>query len=495
MEETTHTLENLTEEEVRLHKLKQLQDSNNNPFKYSYDKTHDVLSLITAHSDIEEGQHLEESCRIAGRLISKRNHGKAFFGNILDQSGTLQVYANLNNIGEKKFNELLSLDSGDILGLQGHLFKTKRGELTLKVEQFELLTKSLLPLPEKYHGLQDIELRYRHRYLDLIANSDVRDIFKTRSKVIASIRKFLEKKEFMEVETPVLHNIYGGAAARPFKTFHNELSQDLYLRIALELHLKRLIVGGFEKVYEIGRVFRNEGISYKHNPEYTLLELYEAYADYDDIMRLTEELISQLVYDQYGSYTINYQGTEIDFSTPFKRIKITEALEEKLKIDISDNDALLKKAKELKLDVNDNASKGQLILELYDKVIESTLIQPTFIIDHPWETSPLAKRHRDNPDLVERFELIINGMEIANAFSELNDPIDQMQRFEDQQKAKEQGLEDAHPIDDDFIKALKHGMPPTGGLGIGIDRIVMLLSNTASIREVIFFPHLKDKSS
>jgi lysyl-tRNA synthetase class 2 len=493
MEQSTNTLEGLSEEQVREIKLKNLQEQNKNPFKYNYKRTDIIQSLNDSYQHIEISEHVDGIVKVAGRLISKRNHGKAFFGNILDESGSIQLYANLNNIGDEAFEELISLDTGDILGVEGQIFKTQKGELTIKIASVELLSKSLLPLPEKYHGLQDIELRHRHRYLDLIANKDVRNNFKTRSKIIASIRQFLEEKGFMEVETPVLQNIYGGAAARPFNTFHNELKQNLYLRISLELPLKRLIVGGFEKVYEIGRVFRNEGISYKHNPEYTLLELYQAYADYYDIMELTENLLSTLVYKQYGSYKAIYQDKEIDFTPPFKRIKLCDILKEKLEIDINDIKALQKKAKELKLDVKDSSSKGHLIMELYDKVIEDTLIQPTFIMDHPWETSPLAKKHRDNPELVERFELIINGMEVANAFSELNDPIDQMHRFEDQRKAKEQGMEDAHPIDDDYVKALKHGMPPTGGLGIGIDRIVMLLTNIASIREVILFPHLKDK--
>ena len=295
----------------------------------------------------------------------------------------------------------------------------------------------------------------------------------------------------MEVETPVLHNIYGGASAKPFKTFHNDLQQDLYLRIALELHLKRLIVGGFDKVFEIGRVFRNEGISYKHNPEYTLLELYQAYSDYNDMMSLTENLLKYLIKDICKTSIIKYKGNEIDFSKPFKRIKLTEAIEKTLNVNCNNVDSLKEKAKELKLDVPKNASKGHLIMELYDEAIEPTLIQPTFIIDHPWETSPLAKKHRENKQLVERFELIINGMEIANAFSELNDPIDQHERFMDQLKAKEQGMEEAQLMDEDFIKALKHGMPPTGGLGIGIDRVVMLLTGCQSIRDVLFFPHMR----
>ena len=493
MTETTENLDQLSEEEMRALKLKQLKSSTTNPFAYNYKRDHSAQEILSKYNSLDTGEASENIIHLAGRITAKRDHGKAFFGNLLDETGTIQFYANLNTLGDEKFNLLLSLDTGDFIGIKGTPFRTRRGELTLNISEFELLTKAMLPLPEKYHGLQDKELRYRHRYLDLIANPETKETFKTRSKTISNIRKFLEKEGFIEVETPILQNIYGGAAAKPFKTFHNTLDQDLYLRIALELHLKRLIVGGFEKVFEIGRAFRNEGISYKHNPEYTMLELYEAYVDYNDIMTLTENLISSLVKETCGSYKITYQENEIDFTPPFKRLSMTDALTKKLNIDINNIQSLKEKAKELKLDIPKNVSKGHLILELYDATIEETLIQPTFIIDHPWETSPLAKRHRDNPDLVERFELIVNGMELANAFSELNDPEDQHDRFLDQLKAKEQGYEEAHEMDEDFIKALKHGMPPTGGLGLGIDRIVMLLTNSHSIRDVIFFPHMKSK--
>tara|TARA_B100001989_G_C24540139_1_gene467081 strand:- start:821 stop:2302 length:1482 start_codon:yes stop_codon:yes gene_type:complete len=488
-EEATH----LSEEDIRLEKLADLRKNNINPFEYSYKKTHQSTYVLENFDHLEPGEHHEETLTLAGRITAKRNHGKAYFGNLQDEEGTVQFYSNKSIIGEELFDLLLSLDTGDIIGIEGTPFKTRRGELTVQVSKFILLTKSLLPLPEKYHGLQNIELRYRHRYIDLIANADIKPTFKTRSTIIHLIRSYLHNQAFMEVETPVLHNIYGGASAKPFSTFHNELNQDLYLRIALELHLKRLIVGGFEKVFEIGRVFRNEGLSYKHNPEYTLLELYEAYSDYNDMMSLTEQLLGYIVEKINGSTKITYKDQVIDFKPPFKRLKLTDAIQDACNIDPFDEDQLRSKATELKLDIPKNASKGHLIMELYDKVIEPTLIQPTFIIDHPWETSPLAKKHRDNDQLVERFELIINGMEIANSFTELNDPIDQHERFKDQLKAKELGQEDAQEMDEDFIKALKHGMPPTGGLGIGIDRVVMLLTNSVSIRDVIFFPHMKDK--
>ena len=490
---TNENIETLSEEEVRTLKLKKLKESKTLAYAYNYNRTAITKDITNTYNHLNEGESSENIYNIAGRITAKRAHGKAFFGNIMDQSGTLQFYANINTLGNDLFNFLLTLDTGDFIGITGTPFKTRRGELTLNISTFKLLSKAILPLPEKYHGLQDKELRYRHRYLDLIVNPEIKTVFETRSRTISLIRKNLEAKGFMEVETPVLQNIYGGAAAKPFTTHHNTLDQNLYLRIALELYLKRLIVGGFEKVFEIGRVFRNEGISYKHNPEYTLLELYEAYADYNDIMTLTEDLISNLIKQQYGTHKIIYQETEIDFTPPFKRISMTEELKTKHNIDVNNIKILKEKATQLKLNIPENASKGHLILELYDKLIEPTLIQPTFIMDHPWETSPLAKRHRDNPDLVERFELIVNGMELANAFSELNDPEDQLDRFKDQLKAKEQGYEEAQEMDEDFLKALKHGMPPTGGLGIGIDRIVMLLTNSNSIRDVLFFPHMKNK--
>jgi lysyl-tRNA synthetase class 2 len=489
----TSSQENKSEEEIRLDKLTNIRKNSKHAYKYSFNKSNKTSEIIKDFDSLDTGESNDTVISIAGRLMAKRNHGKAFFANLQDEFGIIQLYANSNTLGESLFNEVLTYDVGDIIGIEGTPFKTRRGELTINISKIELLTKSLLPLPEKYHGLQNIELRYRHRYIDLISNPHVKDIFKLRSKAISFIRQYLEKQEFMEVETPVLHNIYGGANAKPFNTFHNELEQNLYLRIALELHLKRLIVGGFEKVFEIGRVFRNEGISYKHNPEYTLLELYQAYTDYNNMMELTENLISSLVFSIHGSYKITYKETEIDFKPPFKRIKLVEAIQEACNIDCTDYDALKTKAKELKLSLPEEATKGHIIMELYDSLIEPTLMQPTFIIDHPWETSPLAKKHRDNDALVERFELIIHGMEIANAFSELNDPHDQYGRFEDQLKAKEKGMEDSQMMDLDYIQALKQGMPPTGGLGIGIDRVVMLLTNTPSIRDVLFFPHMRDK--
>jgi lysyl-tRNA synthetase, class II len=485
--------EHLSEKEIRIQKLEALKNKNIPAFAYTYEKSHSIDEILKKHIDLKIDELAEEVVFLAGRLIAKRGHGKATFGNILDETGEIQYYANINKIGEEKYSLLISLDVGDIIGISGKIFRTRKGELSVLVEDFSLLTKSLNPLPEKYHGLQDKELRYRQRYVDLIVNKDVRETFKKRSEIIRDIRTFLHDRDFMEVETPVLHSIYGGAAAKPFKTFHNQLEQNLFLRIALELHLKRLVVGGFEKIFEIGRVFRNEGISWKHNPEYTLLELYQAYADYEDIMKLTEDLVSSLVYKTFGTYKIIYQEQELNFKPPFTRLTLRAALLKYAGVDMNDDlDSLRTQAKKFGLDISTKPLKGQIINFIYDKTVEQNLIDPVFIIDYPWETSPLAKRKRDNNDLVERFELIINGMELANAFTELNDPIDQEERFKDQLKAKEAGCEDAHEMDEDFIQALKFGLPPTGGLGIGIDRLVMLLTNAASIRDVIFFPHLRD---
>lgn len=484
--------ESHTEEFVRLEKLKHLREQGINPFAYGFNKADNLGSVLETYKALTAEEVIETTLSVAGRIMAKRGHGKATFGNLMDETGTLQYYANVNVLGQEAYDRLLTLDVGDIIGITGKPFRSHKGELTLRVEGYELLTKSLHPLPEKWHGLQDKETRYRQRYVDLISNEEVRSTFKTRSHVLYAIRQFLVEKGFMEVETPVLHAIYGGAAAKPFTTHHNSLNQNLYLRIALELHLKRLIVGGFEKIFEIGRVFRNEGVSFKHNPEYTLLELYQAYADYSDVMVLTENLLAHLVLTFTGSYVLKYQGNELNFKPPFRRLTLKNALQEYAQVDMDgDVETLRAKAKSLGLDISQKPLRGQLVQYIYDKSVEDHLIQPTFIIDYPWETSPLAKKKRDNPDLVERFELIVNAMELANAFSELNDPIDQYDRFQDQAKARESGDSEAHQMDEDFVNALKYGMPPTGGLGIGIDRVVMLLTDAASIRDVIFFPHLK----
>ncbi len=483
------------EEQNRLTKLAKIKEQGINPYPFKFTKTANFKDIHQKYEHLAIDQVAEEQYSLAGRLIARREHGKAAFGNLKDESGSIQFYSAVNYLGQDKFTFLTELDIGDFIGIKGKPFRTRRGELSILVEDFELLSKSLHPLPEKYHGLQDVELRYRHRYVDLIVNSEVKEVFNTRSAVIFQIRNVLNKKGFIEVETPVLQHVHGGASAKPFITHHNELKQNLFLRIALELHLKRLIVGGFEKVYEIGRVFRNEGISFKHNPEYTLLELYEAYSDYQDIMNLTEDLISKVIFNLKGSYEIEYQGQTINFNPPFARLTMKEAVKKYAGIDpelsLEELTSAAKKAGITTLPPI--LSKGLVINEIYEKLVEHQLIQPTFITDYPWEVSPLAKRNPTNPDYCERFELIISKMELANAFSELNDPVEQHNRFLEQVKAKAAGFEDAQEMDEDFVLALKYGMPPTGGLGIGIDRLIMLLTNSPSIRDVILFPHLKNK--
>jgi len=480
--------------EQRRKKLNELIESKDIPYKYKYNKTHNIGDILINYNNLHTEEESQDFVSIAGRIIARRGHGKASFGNIRDFSGIIQFYCKEDIVGEEKYNKYISLDIGDIIGIKGHPFRTKKGELSIKITEFELLTKSLHPLPEKFHGLKDKELRYRHRYVDLIANPEIKDVFEKRCKIISFIRNYLDKEGFLEVETPVLHSIAGGATAKPFITHHNTLDMDLYLRIATELYLKRLIVGGFEKIYEIGRVFRNEGISYKHNPEYTLLELYQAYIDYNDILYLTEKLISETVRYINGSLKVKYNDEEIDFSAPFQKMTMFEAFKKYTNLDInSDTQAFISLAKEHKLEVKDNMPREEIFNILYDKLVEPNLKQPTFIIDYPIETSPLAKKHRSNPKLVERFELICHGMEIANAFSELNDPIDQKERFFEQLKEKEAGFEEAQLLDEDFVLALEYGMPPTGGLGIGLDRLVMLLTSSASIRDVILFPQLRNQ--
>ncbi len=481
----------VSEHENRLQKRALYESEGTNPFAYAYNRTHTIADALALAAGCGPGEKTTHQVAVCGRIKAKRGHGKAMFVNITDQTGTIQLYASVNDLGDLTHFE--RLDVGDIVGVQGALFTTRRGEITINIQSFALLTKSMHSLPEKYHGLQNKEARYRQRYVDLIANPDVMAVFQKRSAVIQQVRAYLHDQGFMEVETPVLHHIYGGASARPFTTHHNELNQSLYLRIALELHLKRLIVGGFEKIFEIGRVFRNEGVSFKHNPEYTLLELYQAYADYTDMMALTESMIHGLVVATYGSPTVTYQGQLLDFSLPFKRVSMRDAILNEAGVDIdtvSDADmvALL-----VAKGIEDAASmpRGELINEVYDTYVEHTLIQPTFVVDYPVETSPLAKNHRDKPAYVERFELIVAKMELANAFTELNDPVEQKARLQAQQQSRDAGSVNAHGMDDDFIEALSYGMPPTGGLGIGIDRLVMLLTDAASIRDVLFFPHLK----
>ncbi len=477
---------------IRREKADFFRSQGMDPFAYNFSKDAEASQLLSEYKGLEHGKESEKTYSVAGRIMLKRGHGKAAFAHLQDGSGKIQIYVRQDNVGPEKFALFDKTDIGDFIGVKGRIFKTKTGETTVKVEDFVLLTKSLHPLPEKWHGLQDVELRYRQRYVDLIVNPEVKKVFVLRSKMVSHIRKYLEDKGFLEVETPILHVLQGGAAARPFKTHHNALNMPLFLRIAPELYLKRLIVGGFEKVFELGRVFRNEGISFKHNPEYTMIEIYQAYADYEDVMRLTEELISDAVKTVFGTLKIKFKEHELDFSTPWKRMTLSDALKHFAGIDIAiPLEKLRALAEERGVDDVEKLGEGKLINELYDRFVEPHLIQPTFIKDYPLETSPLAKKKRDNPAQVERFELIIAGMELANAFSELNDPVDQRGRFEKQMDLKKAGDEETESLDEDYVRALEYGMPPTGGLGIGIDRLIMLLTDSHSIRDVLLFPHMK----
>ncbi|HVN67480.1 MAG TPA: lysine--tRNA ligase [Candidatus Sulfotelmatobacter sp.] len=477
---------------IRREKLDEFRAQGMEPFPYEFKTTTTAAAIVSRYQGLKEGEESPEEVAVAGRIVLKRGHGKAAFAHLQDQSGKVQIYGKLDIIGEKKYALYQLLDLGDIIGVRGHVFKTKTGEVTVRVQDFALLSKSLHPLPEKWHGLSDKEIRYRERYVDLIVNPEVKDVFIKRSKIVSFIRHFLEDKGFLEVETPILHVLQGGAAAKPFETYHDTLDMPLFLRIAPELYLKRLLVGGFEKVFEMGRVFRNEGMSYKHNPEYTMIEIYQAYTDYNEIMCLTEELIVAAAREVLGTLEIEFRGDKINLAPPWKKITLLDALKaEGIDLIGQDDSAIRRIAKEKGVEGADEIGIGKIINVLYDKFVEINLRQPTFIIDHPLETSPLAKKHRSHPGQVERFELIIAGMELANAFSELNDPLDQRERLKKQAELKAAGDQEAESMDEDFLRALEYGMPPAGGLGIGIDRLVMILTNQSSIRDVLFFPHMK----
>ena len=475
---------------VRRQKLQDLLDRGVDPFGERFDRTHSTKEIS------EEFESLEgKDVSLAGRVMAKRGHGKAAFAHIQDLSGQVQVYGRINDLGEQ-YEVFDSLDVGDIIGVHGSVFKTRRGEVTVACKELQMLCKSLRPLPEKWHGLRDVELRYRQRYLDLVVNPEVKDVFVLRSRIIKAMRDFLDAKGFLEVETPVMHPIAGGATARPFITHHNALDMDLFLRIALELHLKRLLVGGFEKVYEIGRIFRNEGISTKHNPEFTMLELYQSYADYNVMMELVEEMVAHVAQEVLGTMRISYQGEEIDLTPPWTRMTMLEAIEEFVGIDFSaadDLQSLEEIARDFEIQSDQPLTKGRLINEVFEHSVEPRLIQPTFIIDYPIEISPLAKRKPENPEFTYRFEGFIGAFELANAFSELNDPLDQKERFESQMRLREAGDDEAHTMDEDFLRALEYGMPPAGGLGVGIDRLIMVLTDSPSIRDVILFPTMRSR--
>jgi lysyl-tRNA synthetase class 2 len=485
---------------VRLEKLHAYQAQGLDAFGGKYTRTHLAAELKEQYEafskeELEEKED-ETKVTIAGRMMTKRGKGKAGFAHIQDVTGQIQIYVRRDEIGEEAYETFKTTDIGDIIGITGAMFKTNVGELSVKASEFQLLTKSLRPLPEKYHGLKDVEQRYRQRYLDLITNLDSRETFVLRSKIIQSMRRYLDGQGFLEVETPMMHGIPGGAAARPFETHHNALDIPLFMRIAIELHLKRLIVGGLEKVYEIGRVFRNEGVSTRHNPEFTMIELYEAYADYHDIMSLTENVIAHIASEVLGDTKITYGEYELDLQPEWTRLHMVDAVKEYTGVDfwkpVTDEEARTL-AKEHGVQIKETMTFGHVVNEFFEQIVEEKLIQPTFIYGHPVEISPLAKKNKEDERFTDRFELFIVGREHANAFSELNDPIDQRARFESQVAEREQGNDEAHLMDDDFLEALEYGMPPTGGLGIGIDRLVMLLTNVPSIRDVLLFPQMRNK--
>jgi lysyl-tRNA synthetase class 2 len=473
---------------ARRRKLDTLREAGVEPFPHAFAGVEPIADVRAAHAGLEAGEETSHEHRVAGRLAARRGQGKMAFLDLVDRSGRLQLQARVDELGEEGMERLLSFDLGDLIGVDGLAFMSKRGELSLRVTAFALLAKSLRPPPEKHHGLSDVETRFRHRELDLIANEDVRELFMTRARAITAVRRFLDEQGFIEVETPVLQPLYGGAAARPFTTHHNALDREFYLRIATELYLKRLIVGGLERVYEIGKDFRNEGVDTTHNPEFTMLEWYEAYADYTDIADRCEQLVA------FVADAVGYAG-EISFAPPWRRETLAGAILERSGIDIlahRDRDGLAREMTARGLAVPENDTWPQLVDELLSKQVEPTLIGPTFLLDYPVELSPLAKRHRSVDGLVERFEAYAGGMEIANAFTELNDPDDQRRRFEEQKRFAAAGDEEAQPYDEAFVQALEQGMPPTGGIGIGLDRLVMLLTGRRSIREVVLFPAMRD---
>lgn len=483
---------------IRRQKLDKLRELGVDPFGSRYETTHHAREILEQYSGFtnEELEPKEITVSVAGRIMQKRSMGKASFAHILDLSGRIQIYVRKDTVGDKAYQVFQLLDIGDLIGVKGHVFKTKTGETSIKVLELVLLTKSLYPLPDKFHGLKDVETRYRQRYVDLIVNEEVRDTFIIRSKIISSMRRYLDSRGYLEVETPTLHAIAGGAAARPFITHHNALDMQLYMRIAIELHLKRLIVGGLEKVYEIGRVYRNEGISTRHNPEFTMIELYEAYADYHDIMELTEDMISHIAKEVLGTTKIVYQGQEVDLTPPWRRVSMVELIKEHTGVDFSvqmTDDEARALARQFNVPVEPHMEFGHIVNEFFETFVEDKLIQPTFVTGHPVAISPLAKKNPQDPRFTERFELFIVAREHANAFTELNDPIDQRERFEAQLAERNKGNDEAHEMDEDFLRALEYGMPPTGGLGIGIDRLVMLLTDSPSIRDVLLFPLMKER--
>jgi len=477
----------------RTAKMARLREAGIEPYPYRYERTHTAAEVVGAFVDAE-GADESLTVKIAGRVRAVRRHGKSSFADLWDASGRVQVFFRINDLSEGRYELLDNLDIGDIIGVTGTLFRTRTGEVTVRAADWTVLSKSLQPLPEKWHGLTDVEARYRQRHVDLIVNEKVRRAFERRSKVISAMRAVLEERGFIEVETPLLHPIPGGATARPFVTHHNVYDSDLYLRIAPELYLKRLVVGGFEKVYEIGRSFRNEGISTRHNPEFTMLEAYEAYADYEDVMRLAETLVAEVARRVFGTTVVTYRGETIELGEPWQRQPLLDAVRERTGIDfaeIENDEEARARAVEVGIEVDKLVSYGKVVDEIIKKRLVPGLIQPTILYDYPIEISPLAKSKRGNPRLTERFQLFAGGLELGNAFSELNDPVEQRRRFEGQLAQRAAGDDEAQRLDEDYCAALEYGMPPAGGLGIGIDRLVMLFTDTSSIRDVLLFPQLR----
>ena len=468
----------------------------NRTIPYRFEPNTNSAEIRADFDSIEDGVETGKQATIAGRLMLRRVQGKLAFGTLQDSGGRIQLFAPGKVTPD--FADFCDLSLGDWIGVTGEIMKTRKGELSVKVEQWELLAEARRPFPDKYHGISDQDMRYRQRYMDLWVTPESREVFVLRSRIVSMIRRWLEDRSFMEVETPIFHPIPGGAAARPFTTHHNALDQEFFLRIAPELYLKRLVAGGFERVFEIGRVFRNEGISTRHNPEFTMLELYQAYADYDDIMVLVEEMVAHLATEIHGSTTITYDGREMDLSAPWRRASMTDLIEEKIGVGVGlsmDIEELRRISLEHGVEVKDAYGPGKLILELYEKTVESELWDPVFVTDYPKEVSPLSRDHRELPGFTERFEAVVAGRELANAFSELIDPVEQRARFEDQVRQKDAGDDEAMPVDEDYLRAMEYGLPPTGGLGVGIDRLVMLLADTQTIRDVVLFPTLRANPS
>jgi len=484
---------------ARLDKIHEIRARGDDPYPVRFDRTH-TLGAARANWDdrIDVGESTDDVVRVAGRVLLKRDQGKLVFATLRDGTGDLQLFVSKGEVGDDAFDRFVGeVDRGDWVGVTGTMMKTKKGELSVKVKEFRILAKALRPLPEKWHGLADTDTRYRQRYVDLIANDDARRVFDVRFRAIGAIRSFLNARGYLEVETPVLQQIQGGATARPFVTHHNALDTDLFLRVAPELYLKRLIVGGYDRVYEIGRVFRNEGLDTRHNPEFTILEMYEAFADYHDMMRVTEDLIADAARAATGATVVEWDGASVNLTPPFQRATMQELIKEHAGVDVHPSlpvDDMRAICDQFDVHYEKTWGSGKLMLEIYEKTTEANITGPTFVCDYPREVSPLARQHRDDPTLTERFELIVRGRELANAFSELNDPVDQMRRFEAQATLRQLGDVEANEVDHDYVRALEYGLPPTGGMGMGVDRLVMILAGVTSIREVILFPHLRPEA-